>query len=147
MGDRRPVRTTVGPSAIRGCLRWASVVTHRTPGRAGRGPSTGPSSPTGAAGGREAGATAPQRAAAWLRVPARHPRQRACPSPHQLGEHELGMLPEGERTWVVAHLRGCSRCRAEQEMLRSFLAARQPTPTPPARLAARSPAGLPRGRD
>jgi hypothetical protein len=120
----RAARSTTGPSAPHGRLRWLSAETPPSAERPGRGLSADHPSPAGGGtAGREAGVVGPLSASAWLRVPPRDRRLPACPSPHQLGEHELGAGPEHERPWIAAHLRDCPGCAAEQEVLRSFLAA------------------------
>ena len=45
-----------------------------------------------------------------------------CPSPHELGDYELGLLGALERTQVAAHVLDCPHCAAELRTLRDFLA-------------------------
>lgn len=52
-----------------------------------------------------------------------------CPSPHAIGEYELGLLPPADRTAVAAHMVDCPRCAEELRTLRGFLA----TPMVPTR--------------
>jgi hypothetical protein len=44
-----------------------------------------------------------------------------CPTPHRLGEMELGLLPPQERLSVAQHVADCARCTDELHTLRSFL--------------------------
>ena len=46
----------------------------------------------------------------------------ACPTSHQLGEYELGVVSPEERTAIAAHVVECPRCTAELRTLREFLA-------------------------
>jgi anti-sigma factor RsiW len=50
-----------------------------------------------------------------------------CPSPHELGEYELGVVSPEARTQVAAHVLECPRCTDELQALRSFMA---PEPMP-----------------
>ncbi|HET8629404.1 MAG TPA: zf-HC2 domain-containing protein [Thermomicrobiales bacterium] len=56
----------------------------------------------------------------------RHLRRRLyrfdCPSPQELGDYELGLLPPAERTRVAAHVVACPHCADELRTLRDFLA-------------------------
>lgn len=45
-----------------------------------------------------------------------------CPSPHALGEFDLGLLPAQERLATELHVRSCPRCADELRTLRGFLA-------------------------
>lgn len=61
-----------------------------------------------------------------------------CPSPHELGEYELGLLGPEARTEIAAHVVDCPRCADELRQLRDFL---------PNEVAAPAPAGpVARGR-
>ncbi len=53
-----------------------------------------------------------------------------CPSPHELGEYELGLLDPAETTRVAAHIVDCPRCTEEMQQLRVFLATDLPVPAP-----------------
>lgn len=44
-----------------------------------------------------------------------------CPSPHRLGEYQLGMLSPDEQLRIAAHLRDCPRCADERRTLQEFL--------------------------
>jgi len=50
-------------------------------------------------------------------------RRLDCPSPHRLGEMELGLLPPEERLSVAQHVAACARCTDELRTLRAFLVA------------------------
>src|SRR5581483_857715 len=54
-----------------------------------------------------------------------------CPSPHEIGEYELGMLGEAERVRIAGHLRDCPRCADELRTLRGFLATEITLPVGP----------------
>jgi hypothetical protein len=45
----------------------------------------------------------------------------ACPSPHQLGEFELGLVVGDERWTIAGHVAECRRCAEELRTLRAFL--------------------------
>jgi hypothetical protein len=45
-----------------------------------------------------------------------------CPSPHRLGEYELGLLEAGERMRIATHALECDPCMAELHTLREFMA-------------------------
>ncbi|MDQ6674134.1 MAG: hypothetical protein M3069_25910 [Chloroflexota bacterium] len=51
-----------------------------------------------------------------------------CPSAHTLGEYQLDLLDVAEHTSVAAHATRCEDCRAELQMLRTFMAAPIPVP-------------------
>lgn len=44
-----------------------------------------------------------------------------CPSPSELGEYHLGMLPDVQREAVQHHLDTCPRCSSEVTQLKSYL--------------------------
>jgi anti-sigma factor RsiW len=44
-----------------------------------------------------------------------------CPSPEELGDYHLGLVPPAQQRAVAAHLEMCPRCSAEIEDLRVFL--------------------------
>jgi hypothetical protein len=46
-----------------------------------------------------------------------------CPSPHHLGEYQLGVLEPELRIQIAAHLTECDVCRIELQALRTFIAA------------------------
>jgi putative zinc finger protein len=45
-----------------------------------------------------------------------------CPDAHTLGEYQLDVLDERQRTQVAAHAAECDECRGELQTLRTFLA-------------------------
>jgi anti-sigma factor RsiW len=47
-----------------------------------------------------------------------------CPEPHVLGEFHLGLLEEGRRAEVEAHVRECPHCQGELVTLERFLKVR-----------------------
>jgi len=51
-----------------------------------------------------------------------------CPSPMELGEYHLGLLPSPQKMVVTQHLRGCPVCRLEVAQLEEFM--QEPTPQP-----------------
>jgi anti-sigma factor RsiW len=55
-----------------------------------------------------------------------------CPSPQELGDYELGLLPPTERTRVAAHVVACPPCADELRTLRDFLASEPAELTRPA---------------
>ncbi len=58
-----------------------------------------------------------------------------CPSPHTIGEYELGLLADAERARVAQHLLECPLCTDELRTLRQFLATdTTPQPSPLDRL-------------
>ena len=46
-----------------------------------------------------------------------------CPSPHRLGEYELGLVEPLERTQIASHALTCDFCMDELRTLRGFIAA------------------------
>jgi hypothetical protein len=52
--------------------------------------------------------------------------RRDCPSSVELGDYQLGMLPEGRMAFIRKHLAECPHCTREVEMLQSFLRDLQP---------------------
>jgi hypothetical protein len=44
-----------------------------------------------------------------------------CPDAHSLGEYQLELLEPAQRVRIAAHAAECDECRAELQMLRSFL--------------------------
>ncbi len=53
-----------------------------------------------------------------------------CPDAHTLGEYQLDVLDEVQRTRIAAHAAECDECRAELQTLRAFLAASVDAPEP-----------------
>ncbi len=51
-----------------------------------------------------------------------------CPTPHQLGDYELGMAEAEERVRIAAHAVECQECGAELRQLRQYLAVEPPLP-------------------
>ena len=49
-----------------------------------------------------------------------------CPSSTELGEYQLGMLPEGRAAFIRKHLAECPHCSHELEGLETFLKDLQP---------------------
>jgi hypothetical protein len=49
-----------------------------------------------------------------------------CPSPLELGEYNLDLVPEARRTAIAGHSLECRECGAELSTLRAFLAADPP---------------------
>jgi hypothetical protein len=45
----------------------------------------------------------------------------ACPTPHELGEYHLGLLPAAQATTVAQHLGGCPHCTREVARLEAYL--------------------------
>jgi hypothetical protein len=45
-----------------------------------------------------------------------------CPTPHRLGEYELGILESGERMRIATHALECDACMGELHTLRAFMA-------------------------
>ena len=72
------------------------------------------------------------RAAYGARASAPRDEDRAdCPSPEELQALVDRTLPESERVRLVRHVAGCTRCRGEIELLRSFAeTAERLTPRP-----------------
>ena len=60
-----------------------------------------------------------------------------CPTPHELGEYHLGLLPPGQAAAIAQHLADCPHCTQEMAHLRVFMAsrapAREPSPLEPPR--------------
>jgi len=58
----------------------------------------------------------------------------ACPSPHDLGEYELDLVPPETRTQIAGHVLRCPRCAEDLRHLRTLQAdaALQPAPQPSA---------------
>ncbi len=46
----------------------------------------------------------------------------ACPSPLELGDYYLGLLPAGQTASVVEHLQGCPHCAHEISLIKDYLA-------------------------
>lgn len=53
-----------------------------------------------------------------------------CPSPIELGEHHLGMLPGEQAEAIGRHLVECPHCRREVDQLRTYLADLEPSLQP-----------------
>lgn len=51
---------------------------------------------------------------------------RQCPSPHDLGEFELGLLALTEMDSIGNHVNGCPHCQSELKELREFLVTAEP---------------------
>ncbi len=51
-----------------------------------------------------------------------------CPSPAELGDYHLGMLPTAQATAVAQHLRECPHCTREVGQLRDYLRELAPDP-------------------
>jgi hypothetical protein len=51
-----------------------------------------------------------------------------CPDAHSLGEYQLDMLGQEQRTLIARHAAGCEACRDELHTLRGFLAAQVRVP-------------------
>jgi len=49
-----------------------------------------------------------------------------CPTPHELGEYHLDLLPVDRAAAVAEHLTGCPHCTREMAQLRVFMADRAP---------------------
>ena len=64
----------------------------------------------------------------WQRALRQRLRRFDCPSPHTLGEYQLGVLPAEEGRLIAAHGASCPRCADELRVLRSFLAS-EPEPS------------------
>ena len=50
-----------------------------------------------------------------------------CPSPHELGEYHLAMLPAAQMEAIRQHLDECPHCRSEIAQLEGYLAELEPT--------------------
>ncbi len=51
-----------------------------------------------------------------------------CPSPIELGDYQMGLLPSSQRMAIAQHLRECPHCMRELAQLRSYLSELAPPP-------------------
>lgn len=65
-----------------------------------------------------------ERAQQWTRLQKRLKKQFyrvSCPTPMELGDYHLGLMPDNQKLVVAQHLRECPLCRREMTELQDFL--------------------------